>query len=60
VNVCKKCGLIVSYNEQLNIHLCRTCGNRTDFACVNIPYACKLMMQELTTMNVSSRILTEK
>jgi len=60
VNVCKKCGLIVSYNEQLNIHLCRTCGNRADFARVNIPYACKLMMQELTTMNVSSRILTEK
>ena len=59
VHVCKKCGMIVSYNEELSIHLCKTCGNRADFSLVNIPYACKLMMQELTTMNVSSRILTE-
>jgi DNA-directed RNA polymerase II subunit RPB2 len=60
VYVCKKCGLTASYNDQQHIHLCRTCDNTTDFAFVKIPYACKLMMQELTTMNVSSRIITEK
>ena len=60
VHVCKKCGLIASFNEQQHIHLCRTCGNTSDFSLVKIPYAYKLMMQELTTMNVSSRILTEK
>ena len=59
IHVCKKCGLIASYNNQLHIHLCKTCNNRTDFAFVKIPYACKLMMQELTTMNVSSRLITE-
>ena len=59
VHVCKKCGLIASYNNELHIHLCRTCGNRTDFAFVKIPYACKLMMQELITMNVCSRLVTE-
>ena len=59
VHVCKKCGLIASYNNELHIHLCKTCGNRTDFAFVKIPYACKLMMQELTTMNVSTRLITE-
>ena len=59
VYVCKKCGLIASYNNDLHIHLCRTCGNRTDFAFVKIPYACKLMMQELITMNVCSRLVTE-
>ena len=59
VHVCKKCGLIASFNEQQHIHLCRTCGNTSDFSLVKIPYAYKLMMQELTTMNVSSRILTE-
>ena len=52
-------GLIASFNEQQHIHLCRTCGNTSDFSLVKIPYAYKLMMQELTTMNVSSRILTE-
>jgi DNA-directed RNA polymerase II subunit RPB2 len=60
VYVCKKCGLTASYNEEQHIHLCRTCDNMTDFALVKIPYACKLMMQELTTMNVSPRIITEK
>ena len=59
VNVCKKCGLIASYNDKMHIHMCHTCGNRSDFAFVKIPYACKLMMQELSTMNVSSRIITE-
>jgi DNA-directed RNA polymerase II subunit RPB2 len=59
VHVCKKCGLIASYNNELHIHLCNTCGNRTDFAFVKLPYACKLMMQELTTMNVSTRLITE-
>ena len=58
VHVCKKCGLIASYNDQMNIHLCRNCDNRTDFAYVEIPYACKLLFQELTTMNISPRIIT--
>ena len=59
VNVCKKCGMIASYNNTLHIHLCNTCGNRSDFSLVKIPYACKLMMQELTTMNVAPRFITE-
>ncbi len=59
VNVCKKCGMIASYNNKLHIHLCNTCGNRSDFSFVKIPYACKLMMQELTTMNVAPRFITE-
>jgi DNA-directed RNA polymerase II subunit RPB2 len=59
VNVCNKCGLISSYNEELHIHCCKTCNNRVDFSYVEIPYACKLLFQELTTMNVVPRIMTE-
>ena len=59
VNICKKCGLIASYNNDLHIHLCKTCDNRTDFALVKLPYACKLMVQELITMNVCARFVTE-
>ena len=59
VFVCKKCGLIASYNDQLHIHHCRTCDNRVDFSYVEIPYACKLLFQELTTMNVVPRMMTE-
>jgi DNA-directed RNA polymerase II subunit RPB2 len=56
---CKKCGLIASYNDAMHIHRCRTCDNRTDFAYVQIPYACKLLFQELITMNIAPRLITE-
>ena len=69
VYVCKKCGLTASYNDgnskkmyahaDFSIHLCKTCGNKTDFAKVEIPYAFKLLSQELQTINVVPRIITE-
>ena len=59
VHVCKQCGLIASYNDQMHIHLCHTCGNRADFAYVEIPYSCKLLFQELNTMNIAPRLITE-
>jgi len=59
VYVCRKCGLMSIYNDKTHIHLCKTCDNRIDFALVRIPYACKLLFQELTTMNIVPRIITE-
>ena len=74
VYVCKKCGMMVSYNDGISkrifhnknrdyndfsIHLCKTCNNMTDFARVEIPYAYKLMAQELQTINVVPRLITE-
>ena len=58
VHVCKKCGMIASYNDEKHIHLCKMCENRTDFDYVELPYACKLMFQELMTMNIAPRIVT--
>jgi DNA-directed RNA polymerase II subunit RPB2 len=60
VHTCKKCGMIAAYNDKMQIHHCKNCENRTDFSYVEIPYACKLLFQELTMMNVSPRILTDK
>ena len=59
VNICKKCGMIAAYNDNKEIHYCNTCENRVDFSYVEIPYACKLLFQELITMNVAPRIITE-
>ena len=67
VHVCKKCGITAAYNDgdqrkiysDFSIHLCKMCGNNTDFAKVDIPYAFKLMSQELQTINVVPRIITE-
>ena len=58
VNVCKCCGLIAAYNDKLHIHYCKTCENRVDFDYVELPYSCKLMFQELITMNIAPRIMT--
>ena len=61
VYVCKQCGLISAYNDSASssIHHCKTCDNRTNFALVKIPYACKLIFHELQSMNVVPRIITE-
>jgi DNA-directed RNA polymerase beta subunit len=70
VFVCKCCGMIASYNngdnkrinklnDNFTIHFCKTCNNMTQFAMVEVPYAFKLMSQELQTINVVPRILTE-
>jgi len=58
VNVCKRCGMVAAYNEKMKIYNCKTCDNRTDFNYVEIPYACKLLFQELQTMNIAPRIMT--
>jgi DNA-directed RNA polymerase II subunit RPB2 len=69
VHVCKTCGMIASYNDgnksrlyesaDFTIHICKNCDNKTEFAKVEIPYAYKLMAQELQTINVVPRLITE-
>ena len=69
VFVCKKCGMTASYNDgnanamyenaDTTIHLCKMCNNHTHFSKVEIPYAYKLMAQELQTINVAPRIITQ-
>ena len=59
VFTCNMCGMIVSYNDTVHIHECKTCKNTINFSKVNIPYSCKLLFQELITMNIAPRIITE-
>jgi len=68
VHVCKKCGMIAQYNDEGNamlgkfnfsVHKCSICDNTTDFAYAEIPYAFKLMAQELQTINCVPRLMTE-
>ena len=59
IHVCKKCGMFASYNVKENISCCNVCDNTSHFAKVDIPYSCKLLFQELISMNVVPRIITE-
>jgi DNA-directed RNA polymerase II subunit RPB2 len=56
---CAKCGSIAAFNNKEHIHYCNMCSNRSDFKYIESPYACKLMFQELLTMNIAPRILCE-
>jgi DNA-directed RNA polymerase II subunit RPB2 len=58
-HTCRKCGLLAIANPEANIWLCKGCQNTTEFAAIQIPYAYKLLVQELETMNISSRIFTQ-
>jgi DNA-directed RNA polymerase beta subunit len=65
-HVCKKCGMIAPFNDgdrtansDFTIHRCNTCENMTEFSRVNIPYSYKLLSQELQTINVVPRLITE-
>ena len=58
-HVCRDCGLLAIANPAKGIWNCKACGNTTNFSSVQIPYASKLLFQELETMSISSRILTQ-
>jgi DNA-directed RNA polymerase beta subunit len=55
VFVCRKCGLHANVNTDKNIYNCKYCKNTTDIAQVRMPYAFKLLNQELYTMNIMMR-----
>ncbi len=54
---CNDCGLIALANPEEGIWNCRGCGNTTNFSNIEIPYAYKLLLQELETMCISSRVI---
>ena len=56
--VCKNCGMIASVNPNKDIYMCLLCDNRTNFSKTNVPYAYKLLSQELITMNIATRLIT--
>jgi DNA-directed RNA polymerase beta subunit len=59
VFTCKKCCMIATVNPEKNIYLCKACKNTTEFSEVRIPYACKLLFQEIQSMAIATRFLTE-
>lgn len=56
VQVCRKCGLLGYYNHKLKTAFCSSCKNGENLATMTLPYACKLLFQELQSMNVVPRL----
>jgi DNA-directed RNA polymerase beta subunit len=54
--ICKICGMIMVSNSERNLYICNYCKNDIDPAQIRIPYAFKLIIQELQAMSIALRI----
>lgn len=54
VDVCNKCGLIGYFGW------CHFCRSSASVSSLRIPYACKLLFQELQAMNIAPRLKLDK
>lgn len=58
--VCDLCGLFASKVIDKDYYQCKACHNTNRISAVVIPYAAKLLFQELMTVNIVPRIRLEQ
>ena len=55
--ICNECGLTASVNPDKNKYKCKNCDNHINFSEIRLPYACKLLIQELESMSLGTKII---
>lgn len=58
--VCDICGLFAHKVPEKRYYTCKACQNTTKISKISIPYAFKLLVQELRSINILPRIRTAK
>ena len=67
--ICGECGLFAirmmrkdnkPYITKKDLYYCPACKNTTNVAKIRIPYAFKLLLQELMSMNIAPRMRVNK
>ena len=59
-DVCDICGRFASKVFDKDYYYCAGCNNSTRISAVSMPYACKLLFQEITSVNILPRIRTKQ
>mmetsp|Transcript_44 Transcript_44/g.122 ORF Transcript_44/g.122 Transcript_44/m.122 type:complete len:1191 (-) Transcript_44:26-3598(-) len=59
LHVCDTCGLFAIAKLSKNAFECRLCRDKAHISQITMPYAAKLMIQELMTMNIAPRLVLE-
>ena len=60
VHVCDNCGMMAVANLRKQQFDCGYCDNKTRFSQIHIPYAGKLLFQELMAMCIAPRIFVDR
>ena len=55
IYVCERCGLVAYHDVKQRRYYCRVCGDKGKVSSVSVAYAFKLLLQEMSSLNVAPR-----
>lgn len=58
LHICETCGMIATAKLATNTFSCNYCRSNAQISQILLPYACKLLFQELVSMNIAPRLHT--
>ena len=56
LHCCDNCGLFAVANLEKDVYECRMCRSKGQVSQITLPYAAKLLFQELMTMSIAPRL----
>ena len=58
--VCERCGLIAYHDIKQRKYYCRVCGDKGKVSSVSVAYAFKLLLQEMSSLNIIPRLMIKE
>jgi len=58
--VCERCGLVAYHDVKQRKFHCRVCENKGKVSSVSVAYAFKLLLQEMSSLNIAPRLLIKE
>ena len=59
IHICDLCGLVAIKMRSRDVHYCHACKNYINITPVIIPYAFKLLQQQLAGLHIAARMQTK-